>query len=156
MDACSGLEAFCRGEEYGLLSVQKVRFVGGRCINISQGIRNMKEYESASFHGCYITLCPWLRFGRKIERLWAVKSQGRSRSAWCILRQKAVWVAPGNGDGRAEKPRYDVPQGVGVKNRYEAELTNQHRGLGSKHYRYSAIPHGGAEWWWYTAFCRLP
>ena len=37
-----------------------------------------------------------------------------------------------NGDGRAEKPRYDVPQGVGVKNRYEAELINQRRGLGSK------------------------
>ena len=38
---------------------------------------------------------------------------------------ESVWVASGNGDGRAEKPRYDVPQGVGVKNRYEAELTNQ-------------------------------
>ena len=46
------------------------------------------------------------------ERLWAVKSLGQSRSAWCILRQKALWVASGNGDGRAEKPRYDVPQGV--------------------------------------------
>ena len=55
-------------------------------------------------------------------------------------------VASGNGDGRAEKPRYDVPQGVGAKNRYEAELTNQHRGLGSKTYEYSAVPHGGAEW----------
>ena len=31
----------------------------------------------------------------------------------------------------AEKPRYDVPQGVGVNNRYEAELTNQRRGSGS-------------------------
>ena len=29
MDACSGLEAFCRGEEDGLLSVKKMRFVGG-------------------------------------------------------------------------------------------------------------------------------
>ena len=35
MDACSGLEAFCRGEEDGLLSVRKVRFVGGRYIHIS-------------------------------------------------------------------------------------------------------------------------
>ena len=32
MDACSGLEAFCRGEEDELLSVRKVRFVGGRYI----------------------------------------------------------------------------------------------------------------------------
>ena len=68
----------------------------------------------------------------EIERLCAVKSLGQSRSAWCLLRQKALWVASGNGDGRAEKPRYDVPQGVGVKNRYEAELTNQRRGSGSK------------------------
>ena len=44
MDACSGLAAFCRGEEDGLLSVKKVKFVGGRCIHISEGIRNMKEY----------------------------------------------------------------------------------------------------------------
>ena len=66
------------------------------------------------------------------ERLWTVKSLGQSRSAWCILRQKALWVASGNCDGRAEKPRYDVPQGVGVKHRYKAELTNQRRGSGSK------------------------
>ena len=33
MDACSGLEAFCRGEEYGLMSVKRVRFVGGRYIH---------------------------------------------------------------------------------------------------------------------------
>ena len=62
----------------------------------------------------------------------AVKSLGQSRSAWCILRQKALWVASGNGDGRAEKPRYNVTQGHGVKNRCEAELTNQRRGLGPK------------------------
>ena len=69
----------------------------------------------------------------EIEMLWAVKSLGQSRSAWCILRQKALWVASGNGDGRPEKPRrYDVPQGVCVKNRYEAELTNQRRGSGLK------------------------
>ena len=30
MDACSGLEAFCQGEEDGLLSVERVRFVGGK------------------------------------------------------------------------------------------------------------------------------
>ena len=68
----------------------------------------------------------------EIERLCAVKSLGQSRSAWCLLRQKALWVASGNGDGRAEKPRYDVPQGVGVKNRYEAEVDNQRRGSRSK------------------------
>ena len=71
---------------------------------------------------------PMAEIRSEIERLWAVKSLGQSRSAWCILRQKALWVASGNGDGRAEKPRYDVPQGVGVKNRYEAELTNPRRG----------------------------
>ena len=52
MDACSGLEAFCRGDEDGLLSVKKVRFVGGRYIHISEGVRFMKKYASASFHGC--------------------------------------------------------------------------------------------------------
>ena len=45
---------------------------------------------------------------------------------------ETVIGASGNGDGRAEKPRYDEPLGVGVKNRYEAELTNQRRGSGSK------------------------
>ena len=70
MDACSGPEAFCRGEEDGLLSVEKVTFIGGTChryIHISEGVRNMKEYESASFYGCYMTFCPWLRFGRKMK-----------------------------------------------------------------------------------------
>ena len=61
------LKSVCRGEEDGLLSVEKVRFVKGRHIHISEGIRNMKEYKSASFYGCYMTLCPWLRFGRKLE-----------------------------------------------------------------------------------------
>ena len=66
MDACSGFEALCRGEEDGLLRVKKVRFVGDI---ISQLISacDMKEYESASFYGCYMTLCPWLRFGRKLN-----------------------------------------------------------------------------------------
>ena len=75
---------------------------------------------------------PMVEIRSEIERLWAVKSLGQSRSAWCILPQKALWVASGNADGRAEEPRYDVPQAVGVKNRYEAELTNQYRGSGSK------------------------
>ena len=68
----------------------------------------------------------------EIERLWAVKSLGQSRSGWCLLRQKALWVASGNGDGQAENPRYDIPHGNRVKNRYEAELTSQRRGSGSK------------------------
>ena len=74
-----------------------------------------------------------VEIGSEIERLWAVKSLGQRRSAWCILRQKALWVASGNGDVRAEKPRYDLPHGVGVKNwySYEAELNNQRRGSGS-------------------------
>ena len=53
----------------------------------------------------------------EIEWLRAVKSLRQSRSAWCNLRQKALWVASGNGDGRADNPRYDVPQGLGVKKR---------------------------------------
>ena len=74
----------------------------------------MKECESASLYGCFMTLCSWLKFGRKLKRLWAVKSLGQSRSAWCVVRQKTLLrVASGNGDGRAEKPRYDIPQGVG-------------------------------------------
>ena len=45
-----------------------------------------------------------------------------------------------------------LSQGVGVKNRYEAELTNQRRGSGPKIYAYSAVPHGGAEWSRYYRF----
>ena len=68
----------------------------------------------------------------EFERVHGVKSHGQSGSAWYIFRQKAVWVTSDSGDGRAEKTRYDVPQGVGVQNRYEAELTNQRCGLGPK------------------------
>ena len=92
----------------------------------------------------------------EFERVRNVKSLGQSLSAWYIFRQKAVWFTPESGDGRAENPLYDVPRGVGVKNRYEAELTNQRRGSGSNSFVYSAVPHGGAEWLRYTAFCRLP
>ena len=87
----------------------------------------MKEYERM-----LDDVVPMVEIQSETERLWAVKSLGQSRSAWCTLRQKASWVASGNGDGRAEKPRHDVPHGVGIKNRYEAELTNQRRGSGSK------------------------
>ena len=38
MDACSGLEAFCQGEEDGLLNVKNVRFVTDGYIHISEGI----------------------------------------------------------------------------------------------------------------------
>ena len=60
----------------------------------------------------------------EFERVRGVKSIGQSRSAWDIFRQKAVWVTSKSSDSRAEKPRYDVSQAVGVRNRYEAELTN--------------------------------
>ena len=73
---------------------------------------------------------PMVEIRPEIERLWAVKSQGQNRPTWCILQQEALWVASGNGDGRAGKPRYNV--GAGVENRYEAKLTNQRRGSGSK------------------------
>ena len=68
----------------------------------------------------------------EFERVRGVKSHGQSRSAWYFFRQKAVRVTSESGDGRAEKLRYDVPHGVGVKNRYQAELTNQRRGSGPK------------------------
>ena len=67
----------------------------------------------------------------EFERVRGVKSHGQSRSAGYIFRQKVEWVTSESGDGRAEKPRYDVPQGVGVKNRCKAELTN-HRGQRSR------------------------
>ena len=68
----------------------------------------------------------------EFERVRGVKSLGQLRSAWCIFQQKAVWVTSESGDDRAEKSKYDVPQRVGVNNRYEAELTNQQRGSGKK------------------------
>ena len=75
---------------------------------------------------------PMVEIRSENERPLAMKKLGQSRCARCIMRQKALWVASGNGDGRAERPRYDVPQGVGVQNRHEAELTNQRRGSGPK------------------------
>ena len=77
-------------------------------------------------------VAPMVDIRSEFERVRGVKSLGQSRSAWHSFRQKAVWVTSESGTGRAEKLRYDVPQGVGVKNRYEAELTNQRRGSGSK------------------------
>ena len=60
-------------------------------------------------------VAPTVELRSGIERLRAVKSLGQSRSAWYIFRQKAVCVTLENGVGRAEKRRYDVLQGVGVK-----------------------------------------
>ena len=77
-------------------------------------------------------VAPMVDIRSEFERVRGVKRHGQSRFAWYIFRQKAVWVTSESGDDRAEKPRYDVPQRVGVKNRYEAELTNQRRGSGSK------------------------
>ena len=68
----------------------------------------------------------------ELKRVRGVKSLGENRSAWCIFRQKAVWVTSESDGDRADKPRYDVPHGGGVKNRYEAGLTNQRRESGSK------------------------
>ena len=39
----------------------------GCCNDCSDGIRSTEEYESASFYGRYMTLCPWLIFGRKLK-----------------------------------------------------------------------------------------
>ena len=37
----------------------------------------MKEYESASFYGCYMTLCPWLRFDRKLKGYGPCRAWGK-------------------------------------------------------------------------------
>ena len=71
---------------------------------------------------------PMVDIRSEFERVMRVNRLGQSRSAWHNFRQKALWVASESGDGRAEKPRYDLPQGVGVKNRYKAVLTVQCRG----------------------------
>ena len=68
----------------------------------------------------------------KFERVRGVKSLGQSRSAWYISRQKAAWVTLEIGDGRGEEPRHDVPQGVCVKNRCEAELIQSASRMGVK------------------------
>ena len=56
-------------------------------------------------------VAPMFDIQSEFERV-RVKSLGQSRSESYVLRQKAVWVTSGSGDGRAEKPRYDVPLGV--------------------------------------------
>ena len=65
----------------------------------------------------------------EIERLWAVKSLRQSRSAWCILRQRALWVVSGNDDGAELRSRGTTyrEEFVGVKNRCDAESASQIR-----------------------------
>ena len=77
-------------------------------------------------------VAPMVEIRSELQRLWGMKSLGRSRSAWYIFRQKAVRVTPENGDDRAEKSRCGVSQEADAKNWYEAELTNQRSGSGSK------------------------
>ena len=99
-------------------------------------------------------VAPMFEIQLEFERVRGVKSLGQSRPGSYVFRQKAAWVTSGSGDGRAEKPRYDVPQGVGVKT--GTRLTNQRRGSGSNSKVDSAVPHDGVEWLRYTVFCRLP
>ena len=62
------------------------------------------------------------------ERVRGVKEPWAKSARMVIFpTQKVIWVTSESGDGRAEKPREDVPQGVDVKNRYLAELANQRR-----------------------------
>ena len=77
-------------------------------------------------------LAPMVEIRSEFERVLGVKSLGHSPFAWYIFRQNAVWVTSENGEGRAEKPRHDVPHGVGVKHQHEAELTDQRHGSGSQ------------------------
>ena len=37
----------------------------------------MKQYESASFYGCCMTLCPWLRFSRKLKGYGPCRAWGK-------------------------------------------------------------------------------
>ena len=67
-------------------------------------------------------VAPIVEIRSVFEKVRGVKSLGRRRSAWYVFRQKAVGVTSESGDGQDEKPRQDVPRGVGVKNWYEAEL----------------------------------
>ena len=92
---------------YGWAAVRAVCRRGLAMIDCSEGIRNMK---ARILHACAMRALHDVAFmfeiRSEIQRLWAVKSLGQSRSAWYIFRQKAVWVTSENGDGRAEKPRY--------------------------------------------------
>ena len=60
-------------------------------------------------------VAPMVEIHSEFERVRGVKSLGQSGPTWHIFCQKAVWVTSESGDGRAENPRDDVPQGVGVK-----------------------------------------
>ena len=59
-------------------------------------------------------VAPMVEIRSEFERVWDMRASGKS-SRKHIIRQKAVWVTSESGDGRAEKPWYDVPRGVGVK-----------------------------------------
>ena len=37
----------------------------------------MEECEIASFYGCDMTLCPWLRFGRKLKGYGPLRAWGK-------------------------------------------------------------------------------
>ena len=56
-----------------VVECQKSESLLGVDISIS-----LKEYESRSFYGCYMTSCPWLRFGRKLKGLGREKPGAKS------------------------------------------------------------------------------
>ena len=57
-------------------------------MHISEGIRNMKEHESASW--MLHDVVPIFVIRPEIERLWAVKSWGKVGPHGAFLQQKAL------------------------------------------------------------------
>ena len=100
---------------------------------------------------------PMVEIESEIERLSAVKRLGQSRSAWCFLRQEALWVASQETVTAELRIRWTMyRKEFSVVTRDKAELTNQRRGSGSKSKVYYSVPHGGAECCRYSGCCRLP
>ena len=94
------------------------------CYNdCSETIRSIKARSAVL---CMLhDVAPWVEIRSEFERVRGVNSLGQ-RGMFSDKKQCASGQQSSN--GRAEKPRCDVPEGVGFKNRYEAELTNWRRG----------------------------
>ena len=71
-----------------------------------------------------MTWRPWLRFGRSSNALG--REEPRAKPV------RMVDFPAERGMENVRKRWYNVLQGFGGNNRYEAEMTNQRRGLGEK------------------------
>ena len=77
---------------------------------------------------------PMFEIRSEFEMMQRVKSLGQSRSDGMCTDRKRYGSRREAITAELSKSRYDVPQGVGVENRYEAELINRRRGSGSEIY----------------------